>query len=221
MRLTLEQIAAIRLRVSEHVEEYPNMGGDMPDLLDTIDVITAERDVARGRALLDAAAIAAKEPRVWDKEAPPPQQRICAKILALSHDAIRRAEEHEPPESWMCPGALVEHDKQVAAEARRDESEWWHASDIYAPHHPVCHCSCHKCLRLKANRLAALPVSGQAVPDHRPYSDAILDAERALMRNMHDDLENCLAEGKDPVLLLVVWRDAIAKAGQVEAKETK
>jgi hypothetical protein len=49
-------------------------------------------------------------------------------------------------------------------------------------------------------------------PHHRPYSGALRDVERALMQDMHDDLENCLAEGKDPVLLLVVWRDAIRAA---------
>jgi hypothetical protein len=65
--------------------------------------------------------------------------------------------------------------------------------------------------RIVANR-AALE-SQSKLPGHHPYNDAVLDAERAMMRSMYNDLENCLNDGKDPVLLLVVWRDAINGAG--------
>jgi hypothetical protein len=51
----------------------------------------------------------------------------------------------------------------------------------------------------------------QPVPEHSPYTGAIRDIEIAAMQGMHDDLENCLKEQKDPVLMLVVWRDVIAR----------
>jgi hypothetical protein len=37
------------------------------------------------------------------------------------------------------------------------------------------------------------------------------EAEETTLQQSHNDLSRCLQEGKDPVLLLAVWRDVIAK----------
>jgi hypothetical protein len=54
MRLTPEQIKKIRERVNSHLAEYPNIGGDMPDLLDTIDALEQESSASVEAALREA-----------------------------------------------------------------------------------------------------------------------------------------------------------------------
>jgi hypothetical protein len=128
---------------------------DSLDALDTIDALTAERDVvARGQALRDAAAEAEDQDKI------PMSKGIAKRILALSPDAIRRAEEHDQRtrekyradlivEGWIGPVQA----EQVVAKARRDEASKWiqYTSDR------------HIAQNWAANRikeLAALPASG-------------------------------------------------------------
>lgn len=62
-------------------------------------------------------------------------------------------------------------------------------------------------------------VSASEPPNSKPYNAIRRDIEIATMQNMHDDLMNCLKEGKDPVLMLVVWRDTMAAMRQFASRK--
>jgi hypothetical protein len=141
MRLTQEQLDNLRKALKGAVpwESYTYQT-HFENLLDTIDALTAERDVM-------------------------------SRIEALSPDAIRRAAWHDakiiagaidaafpPTPGGYVPASRVE---QVAAEARRDEAEYWFGKMIEGCTLPVAVPEWAG-RRLTANRLAALPASGQA-----------------------------------------------------------
>jgi hypothetical protein len=149
MRLTPEQIKGVRIGCVSKITN-PDFR-ILTDLLDTIDALTAERDAARGQTLREIAKLEC--PMCAQGNVPETMESVergtyywhhfgnlsreCSAskiqaILALSPDAIRRAEEREA---------------QVAAEA-------WLSGHLE-------HCRLPDCPRVAELR-AAIPASGQA-----------------------------------------------------------
>jgi DNA-binding protein H-NS len=86
MKLTNAEVDAIRCRVNSHIAEYPNIGGDMPDLLDTIADLERQLTEARAEAAAALEKAATVAYQVYDRHEGhfcADESRIKEAVLAL------------------------------------------------------------------------------------------------------------------------------------------